>query len=473
MALLTMVLPSCIEDGFSTSPSDQPTFSTDTLDLGVIFTDEPSPTSRFVVYNRNSKSLSVSRIALSGANAGLFRLNVDGISGETFSDVEIRGKDSIFVFVEATLPENGAKIPVKMDADLNFTTNGVTSTVVLTASGQNVTRLRARTIETDTRLTADLPYQIFDSLVVAPGATLTIDPGTTLCFHDKASLIVRGTLLSNGTADKPVTMAGDRTGNVVSDISFDIMSRQWTGVFFTASSTGNHLAYTNIRNTTQGVVLAGPSYAPDTETAQSDEAQLSLLNCRLRNSGGMVLEAYHSSVKAVGCEFAEAGGGLVYLLGGSHIFNHCTFANYYLFSALGGPALSLGHLSTDPKIGSDDGSGLPYMSAEISNCIFYGNGSEFSHGDLTGSQVFLRRCLIKSEGTDDANFLNCIWGEDPLYYTVREEYIFDYRLKPESPAIAAADPALTLPEAATDYYGLSRGPQPDLGAYVFTAPEEN
>ena len=113
------------------------------------------------------------------------------------------------------------------------------------------------------------------------------------------------------------------------------------------------------------------------------------------------------------------------------------------------------------------------MSAEISNCIFYGNGSEFSHGDLTGSQVFLRRCLIKSEGTDDANFLNCIWGEDPLYYTVREEYIFDYRLKPESPAIAAADPALTLPEAATDYYGLSRGPQPDLGAYVFTAPEEN
>ena len=116
MALLTIVLPSCIEDGFSTSPSDQPTFSTDTLDLGVIFTDEPSPTSRFVVYNRNSKSLSVSRIALSGANAGLFRLNVDGISGETFSDVEIRGKDSIFVFVEATLPENGDRKSTRLNS---------------------------------------------------------------------------------------------------------------------------------------------------------------------------------------------------------------------------------------------------------------------------------------------------------------------------------------------------------------------
>ncbi len=474
LAVCTAALSSCIEDGFSTSPSDQPVFSTDTLDMGVIFTDEPSATSRFTVYNPHSKSISISSISLSGDNASCYRLNVDGISGRSFSDVEIRAKDSIFVFAEVTLPVNSSNTPVKIDADLNFITNGVTSTVVLSASGQNVTRLRGTVIDSDTRLTADIPYQIFDSLTVAPGATLTLEAGTTLCFHDKSMLIVRGTLIAEGTAEKPVTMAGDRTGNVVSDISFDIMSRQWTGVFFTSTSRGNRLSHTNIRNTVQGVTVAGPALSDDPATAAEtlDGPQLYLLNSRLRNSGECVLEAYHSAVTAIGCEFAEGGGGLVYLNGGNHVFNHCTFANYYLFSVLGGPAVAFSHLSSDAEIGSDDGSGLPYMKADFSNCIFYGNGSEFSHGDLYGSEVFIRRSLIKSSGEDDMNFIQCIWGEDPLYYTVREEYIFDYRLKPESPAIGAADPSLTLPEAALDSYGLPRGTTPDLGAYVFTPPVE-
>ena len=51
-------------------------------------------------------------------------------------------------------------------------------------------------------------------------------------------------------------------------------------------------------------------------------------------------------------------------------------------------------------------------------------------------------------------------------------YIFDYRLKNESPAIGAAYPDYTLPEAQYDRYGLPRGPKPDLGAYVYVPAEE-
>ncbi len=461
-----MLATACIEDDFTTSPADQPSFSTDTLDLGVVFTDEPTATSRMLVYNPHSKSINISDIRISGDNADAFRINVDGMSESSFANVGIRGRDSIFVFVEATLPPNASTEPVEVCASLDFTTNGVTNSVVLRADGQNVHRLRARTVESDMRLTADIPYQIYDSLVVAPGAVLTLDPGTMLCFHDKARLVVRGTLVAEGTPEHRIVMSGDRTGNLVSDISFDIMSRQWTGVFFTESSVGNRLSYTDIKNTVQGVAVYGDG------TSGREAPVLSLLNCRLRNSAYTVLESYHAAVRAVGCEFAEGGGGLVYLLGGDGVFNHCTFANYYLFSVLDGPALSFAHLGTDEETGFDDGSGLPYLSADISNSIVYGNGAGFSHGDLTGTDVFLRRCLIKGEGEDDDNFLNIIWDEDPLYYTVREEYFFDYRLRPESPAIGVADPALTLPEATCDSYGLSRGDAPDLGAYVFTEPEE-
>lgn len=463
--MICVACAACIEDGYTTSPSDQPTFSTDTLDIGTVFTDEPTPTKRFLVHNPHSKQLSISDISLSGDAADCFRLNVDGITGRRFSNVDIRGKDSIFVLVEATLPQ-GATPLTEFEASIDFTTNGRTQSVILAAKGQNVHRIKGDIITENTTFDDFLPYQVFDSLVVAPGATLTLTPGTTLCFHDKASLIIRGTLVSEGNVEKPVTLAGDRTGNVVTDISFDIMSRQWTGVFFTATSTGNRLSHTNIRNTWQGVTIEGDP------TAGSDTPQLTIHNSKLRNSGGLVLEAYHSNIVATGSEFAEAADGLVYLQGGRYTFNHCTFANYYLFSALGGPAIQFAHVSDDSDTGLDDLSGYPFTAAEFTNSIIYGNGTELSHGDLSGTDIYFRRCLLKSAGEDDDNFIECLWDSDPLYYTVREEYIFDYRLKPESPAIGAADPLLTLPEAATDIYGLHRTDPAEIGAYVFTPPTE-
>lgn len=447
-AALAAGLSSCIEDGFTTSPSDQPTFSVDTLDLGVIFTEQPSTTHRFVIYNRASKGININRISISGDNAALFRLNVDGFSGTDFSDVEIRAKDSIFVLVETTLPANDRTVPVEITASLDFLTNGVEQSVVLAATGRDVTRLRAVTFDTDTRLTAERPYQIYDSLVVAEGATLTVDPDAELYFHDGAMMIVRGTLNAAGSPGHEITFAGDRTGFVAADIPFDLMSRQWIGMFFTSTSAGNRLDYCLVKNTWQGVT--------------ADSSDLTMVNTRLRNSGGYALETYHSAVRAYGCEFAEAASGAVLLHGGDHVLDQCTLANYYLFSALGGPILQFGHLGAE----SDDASGLPYLQARLDNCIVYGNGKDISHGDLTGTAVFLRRCLLKSAGTDDDNFISCVWDQDPLFYTVREDYIFDYRLREDSPAIGAADPSLNAPEAAVDRYGNPRGQVPDLGAYV-------
>ncbi|MDE6187740.1 MAG: hypothetical protein K2G17_06380, partial [Duncaniella sp.] len=215
----------CIEDGIDTSPSAQPEFSVDTLKLGVVFTGEPTPTSRFMVYNRHDKIISISNIALRGGD-GAFRINVDGFSGTSFQNVEIRPKDSIFVFVEATLRPNGLPELTDFNDVIDFTTNGVTRSVVLNASGQDVERLHGFVIDSDSRFDATYPYQIYDSLVVAPGATLTIAEGAVLHFHDKAFMRVEGTLVTEGTPQRPVNMAGDRTGNVVGDISFDLMASQ-------------------------------------------------------------------------------------------------------------------------------------------------------------------------------------------------------------------------------------------------------
>lgn len=459
--ILAAALCSCIEDGFTTSPSDQPSFSTDTLKMGLLFTDEGSPTARFTVYNRASKGISISDIQLEGENASLFRLNVDGLSGRDFHNVEIRAKDSIFIMVDALLPASGSDAPVDVSAKIRFRTNGSDSHVVLSAQGQDVTRLRGCVVDKDTRFTAGKPYQIFDSLVVAPDATLTLEAGTRLYFHDQAYMRVSGRLRSLGTAEAPVDMTGDRTGNVVGQISFDIMSRQWGGVVFDSGSKDNLMQHTDLRNTTFGVIVSG-----DGNTTAGAPA-LTLINSRLHNSGELVLMADHASIVAAGTEFAEGSSGLVALNGGDHRFDHCTLANYYLFTAVGGPALQFGHLNADHAQADCE---LPYLKADITNTIIYGLGTELSHGDLTDTEVYLRKCLLKSKGENDDHFIDCIWGEDPLYYTVREDYLFDYRLKPDSPARGAADESIALPQSAADPYGTPRAGA--IGAYETAGPED-
>lgn len=458
-AVLAVTLASCIEDAVTTSPSAQPVFSTDTLRLGQIFTLDASPTHRFTVYNRNDKGISISSIRFADDPANIFRLNVDGMSGRDFGNVEIRANDSIFVFVEATLPENGSNLPVDIVSHLEFTCNGVTSSLPVSAQGRDAVRLKG-----DVRFTGAAtldparPYLVADSIVVEEGAVLTIPAGTELLFHSGAGMVVYGSLHIEGTAERPVSLTGDRSGFVAAAIPYEIMSGQWGGIYFAPTSSDNVISHASIRNSEYGLLLDRSQGAP----------ALHLVNSQVRNTKGYVVEAVHSSVTAAGCELAEASMGILRLVGGTHLFNQCTIANYYLFTALGGPAVQLSHVTADDadlSLEGEEATSMPYMTADFTNCILYGNGTELSHTDLIGTGVTVRRCLLKSNGEDDESFIACIWDEDPLYHTVREEYLFDYTLQEESPARGAAFPDLIMPETESDMLGNPRLPLPSLGAY--------
>lgn len=459
-AAIGMALTSCIEDDFTTSSSDVLEFSTDTLAFDTVLTEEGTATRRFMVYNRHKKMINISSITLDGGNPQVkFYLNVDGMSGEAFNNVEIRGEDSIFVFVEAFIDPTGGDLPVEMEDKIRFITNGVEQQVVLTAWGQDVTRLHSPTITADTCLSGLKPYVIYDTLRVAEGATLTLDSGTTLMFHDKAAMVVDGTLVAAGEQGREVNLRGDRLDNVVGGTDYDIMSGQWGGIRFTATSTGNEMRYVNMRGSSSGVVI---------DSADVEQRKLYLFNSVLHNSSSSVLTASHAWVEAAGCEFSDAAAAVVSLAGGRVQFAQCTFANYYLFDVITGSILSLSYLMPDDSDGQS-----PLMEGAFDNCIFYGNASEISPGDLTGSAVMVRNCLFGAEGSDDNNFLRCVWGGDPMFYTIREEYIFDYRLRDESDAIGAGDPSLCPTEAATDRYGLDRTARGniDIGAYTWQPSE--
>lgn len=459
VAMLAAVgIQSCISDDFTTSPSVRLRFSTDTVSFDTVFTDLGTPTARLKVFNPEKKAVSISSIRFSNPESA-FSLNVDDISGSTFHDVEIRGGDSIFIFIECYIPESQQGEPFLIDDKLLFNTNGIEQKVIVEAYGQNVTRLRNIEVKEDMTLTADRPYVIFDSITVRPGATLNIEPGAKLLFHDKASMVVEGRLNAVGEPGKLIDMRGDRLDNVLPDVGYDIMAGQWKGIRIAAGSFENRIDYVNMRSTSEGLRIDS--------TADLSRQKLTLVNSWLHNSQGSVLDSRYAKVDAYGCIFSEAREAVVRLTGGEHTFSQCTFANYYLFAIPTDPILSLYHLLPDDLINEDNG--LPLMKATFNNSIIYGINSDINVGDLTGSEVYMRYVSLKSAGSDDANFIHCLWDTDPMFETIREDYYFNYRLKPDSPAIGAGDPSLVPEQSLVDIDGIRRLASPALGAYA--APE--
>jgi len=103
LLVLIIVWSSCRKD-FESEPSvGNLEFSVDTLFLDTIFTNIGSSTYSFKVYNRTDVDFTIPTIALALGENSRYRLNVDGIAGKSFEDIQVLANDSIFVFVETTV----------------------------------------------------------------------------------------------------------------------------------------------------------------------------------------------------------------------------------------------------------------------------------------------------------------------------------------------------------------------------------
>lgn len=150
-------LVSCIDDDVTTDSGVEVAFSTDTVHMGIVFTEELSPTARFKIFNPNSQGIIVSSITVNGDGAD-YHLLVNGGSGEYAQDVEIRAKDSIVVFVNVLHPANGTGAEVSKDADVEVLINGRTHKLVINSLAQDVLRLEDMTVDAETVLTAEPVY---------------------------------------------------------------------------------------------------------------------------------------------------------------------------------------------------------------------------------------------------------------------------------------------------------------------------
>ena len=205
--IVALIIVACEdEDKFSTGAGMRLDFEVDTLQIDTVFSNTPSSTYSFWVYNRQDNGLRLQTVRLKKGNQTGFRVNVDGIyldnsNGSQVSNVDVRRKDSLLVFVELTAQTTHQLEPKLVEDDLLFVQeNGTEQAVNLRAWAWDAKKLYDPEIAEDSVIESAVPLVIYGNLTVKEGATLTLR-NTELYFHDASGVEVYGSLKTEGVFD--------------------------------------------------------------------------------------------------------------------------------------------------------------------------------------------------------------------------------------------------------------------------------
>jgi len=457
---------SCRKDEITTNPNSKLNFSTDTLLFDTVFTTMSSTTKRLKIYNRNSEKINISSIFIEKGANSQFRINVDGVSGNSHTNVDIDGNDSLFIFLEVTIDPNNILSPFVVDDKIIFNTNGNKQSVQLMAWGQNAHYFTPKNFfsglpplscldgdcgnnlpPVNTNWINDKPYVIVGYLVVDSLDVLTIDPGVRIHLHNNSGLWVYkdGNIRINGTTANPVSFQGTRL-----EFSWQDVSGQWDRIWI-----NNNVI---IKNAFIGIQAEPLPFNPNAPTSAN---KLRLNNCEIKNSAAVGILATNYQITDTNSVITNSGQMNVFVRGGGNYrFYHTTIANYWNQSSRSTPALFLQNYYQD---GNGNTQVRDIDSAIFINTIIEGNLEvEFEIDELAPGSINYKvdHAVVRtSNPTPSSNFFNII--KNPIFPVFFDTQNNDYTLAPSSQAINAGK----ITGVLFDHAGNSRNSPPDLGAF--------
>jgi Right handed beta helix region len=486
LSVLVFLVFACRKtDDFTTSGSDKLSFSSDTLRFDTAFTTVGSATRYIKVFNKSDKPIKISKVSLGNKTNAVFNLNIDGIAGRSFQDVEINANDSIYVFAEVNINPNAplSISPFVIAEDIIFETNGNTQKVVMEAWGQNANYITLNRPLGDTTFAINLggteviwndpkPYVLYGVVAFANG-TLVLPAGTRIYVHgglnrfkdnsvynDGIFIIASNAKIdSRGTFERPVIIEGDRL-----EEEFKNTSGQWGGVII-SSAADNKLTHTIIRNSIVGV-------RADSGT------QLTIKNCQFYNIDGNGVQFSRANVTMENSLIHTNGSSSIAITnGGNYDVKYCSF------SGIGSKERTLSannFLCTkrDP-VNNACLTGIPNpLSIKATNCIFYGSKEdEIYFDDITPNikanlKYAFKNCIIRvkdlvaKEGfpTFLTDCENCIQatGQSKVF---KKPSLRDFTLDTLSIAEMKAVP---FPTILSDLQGKIRDvTKPDIGCFEY------
>jgi len=468
LIVTSLLHDSCRKDDiFNDDPSFKLSFSADTVMFDTVFTTIGSITKVFKVYNNSSKTVNISSVELGGRLASNYRFNIDGRSGVLIQNIEIKARDSAWVFVEVTVDPNSSTTPLIVEDSLIFTVNGNRQKILLAAFGQdayfhypnNPATASFPAYSTISGTWAnDKPHVVYGWAFVPPDSTLIIPAGTKVYMHNNANIAVLNgaSLKIYGSYGNEVNIRGDRLDSYYKD-----QPGAWGRIWLTAGSINNEIDYAIIQNGRVGIHV-------DT-LGNSANPTLLLTNTIIKNMSSAGLFAQGSWVEAYNCVFANCGELAIWLnIGGRYRFRHCTVGNFWTFSNRQTPSVVINNYYRD-YLGSYQVRSLD--EAYFGNCIFWGNKEDEVAFDKYpfGTSVYnvtLENCIIRSSlnlSEEPAIFTSVLKNANPLFEKPDSMYL---HLQDNSPAIDAGKISIAS-GIFLDIEAASRvqGPAPDLGAY--------
>ncbi|MBN1339982.1 MAG: hypothetical protein JXA03_11705 [Bacteroidales bacterium] len=479
-AILIAVTSCQKEEETDTGTDIRLSFSADTVIFDTVFTTIGSTTRILQVYNNNQKKIKISEIRLAGGDNSPFTVNIDGNPSTVVRDVEIEGKDSLFIFIRITVDPSNQNNPFIISDSIIFQINGNLTDVDLVAWGQDANFIVGNNKlegfrfpyaivagENETVVWSNArPYVIYGYAIVDSSGTLNITEGASIHFHKNSGLwIYRGGAIHvEGTFENPVIFQGDRL-----EATYDELPGQWDRIWINEGGS-NTFKHTVIKNGFIGI---------QAETLKPDGAfpgDLTLENCIIKNMSQWALFTLSYQVTAGNCLFANCGENVVYLTtGGMYDFRHCTFANYWNHSIRQSPLFVLTNY-----IIVQDANGYPVTllgnlhKAFFGNCLIYGNlEDEFllsGDGSVAFNYAFDHSGIRSyTDYSSDPYFTACTFNEDPMF---SDSYKHDFTLDTLSPVIDKGSMEVISSSVIPLQLDLLNNDRtndsgPDLGAYEF------
>ena len=452
VAILFILFSQCKKNDIDTN--GKISFSTDTVSFDTVFTTIGSTTTFFKIYNHNDKSLKIKNIHLGNPHS-VFRLNIDGISGNNLDDLIIAPNDSLFIFVEVTVNPTNQNSPMVILDSVIFQMETHSQNIKLQAFGQDVHLINGEIFQTDTTWTNDKPYLIYNSMLIDSLVTLKIEEGCQIHFHAHSGMYIKGQLLVEGTHDNPVVFQGDRLESFYDDIP-----GQWDRIAFLEGSFNNEINYAIVKNGVIGIQTGSLATDKKPSVEIKNSFILNMNYAGLYSLGGSITA---ENTVVSNCGFYDAA----LLIGGYYQFLHCSFINFWKYANRSEPSVVM----TNNLIANNTYYIGDLQNAFFGNCIIYGNLDDeigFNNNTSATFNYQFKNCLIthkKNDISDTTFYKNIITGNPKL-----ENYSEnDFHLTEKSPCINAGDIAIGN-AVSSDYDGVSRidDSAPDLGIYEYT-----
>ena len=494
LGVIIFSLLSCQDDLFETTPSTgELFFSRDTIYLDTIFSNISSSTRTFKIYNKSSNNITIPSIRLGRGQNSFYRLNVNGTSGKAFENVTLFGKDSIYVFVEATIDFSQVTNPIYTDSivfdqggnqqdvklitlvqDAHFlypkrNAQGIKETIVIGVNedGEEIT-VDGFYLEGDQVWTNDKPYVIYGYAGVQQGNKLTVEKGVRIHFHANSGLLVEknASLKIKGTLDEKVMIQGDRLEPFYEDIA-----GQWGTIWLRAGSKDHEIDHTLIKNSTIGILMdsIGGNFEP----------ALRIKNTEIYNTSNFGLMGRSTHIRGSNLVIANNGqASLACTAGGTYDFIHSTFANYWSGGIREYPAVLVSNFQIVSEGGGSTGVlSNDLLAANFTNCIIEGNQNiEFllqKNEDALFNYNFKNNLLRFNDPNgifdndplydfeDTSHYQNNMFNGEPDFKDINEN---EYIIGELSDAVGNGN-VFEAQKVPFDILGVSRVEKPDMGAY--------